>query len=142
VEQIVVPEKGDPAVAMSAAYLHDVGSKEAEAKYQSSDIEFLEKEGPQVARDILTRLDGNDNLIDEVCDIVGHRHHPRAEETVNFKIVYDADLLANLEEKQKKVPMAAERLALTIDTEFLTASGRELARSVLLEEKNVMAKTA
>ncbi len=63
---------------------------------------------------------------------MGHHHHPRPEETVNFKVVYDADVLVNLEEIQRKAPMAAEKLAELVDSKFLTDSGRELARSVLL----------
>lgn len=130
-ERLVQEEKGDPAVALSAAYLHDIGIKKAEEKHQSSESRYQEQEGPGVAREILTKLDAAEPLIDEVCDIVGHHHHPRPEETVNFKVVYDADVLVNLEEIQRKAPMAPEKLAELVDSKFLTDSGRELARSVL-----------
>ena len=92
-------------------------------------------EGPAVAREILTKLDAAEPLIDEVCDIVGRHHHPRSDETVNFKIVYDADLLANLEEKQRKSDLEPQRLIELIETEFLTASGKELAHEVLCNVK-------
>jgi hypothetical protein len=131
-ERLIQEEKGDPAVALSAAYLHDIGIKNAEEKHQSSAARYQEEEGPAVAREILTKLDAAPPLIDEVCDIVGHHHHPRPEETVNFKVVYDADVLVNLEEIQKKAPMAHEKLVKFVDSKFLTDSGRELARSVLL----------
>ena len=131
-ERLVQVEKGDPAVALSAAYLHDIGIKKAEEKHQSTESHYQEQEGPGVAREILTKLDAAEPLIEEVCDIVGHHHHPRPEETVNFKVVYDADVLVNLEETQRKAPMAPEKLAELVDSKFLTDSGRELARSVLL----------
>jgi hypothetical protein len=51
---------------------------------------------------------------------------------VNFKILYDADLLANLEEKQKKDPLQPDGIAQVIETQFLTQSGKELARDILL----------
>ena len=49
-----------------------------------------------------TKLGAQPDLIDEVCDIIAHHHHPRAEETVNYKSVYDADLIVNLEESQSE----------------------------------------
>ncbi len=101
VEQLVHEEQGDPAVALSAAYLHDIGAKEAQLKHNSTDPQYQELEGPAVARAILEKLDAAQELIDEVCDIVGHHHHPRGNETVNFKVVYDADLIATLENKKK-----------------------------------------
>ncbi|HMK33913.1 MAG TPA: phosphohydrolase, partial [Desulfomonilaceae bacterium] len=108
--------------------------KQAELKYQSTDAVHQEQEGPGVARVILEKLDAAEELIAEVCDIIGHHHHPRDEETANFKVVYDADLIVNLEEKQKKESIVSGHLKDVIETGFLTQSGRELARSVLLGE--------
>ncbi len=70
-------------------------------------------------------------LIDEVCDIVGHHHNPRPEETLNFKVLYDADVLANLEEKYKEHPLSQAELAELLTRKFLTPSGRELAAKEL-----------
>jgi hypothetical protein len=66
-----------------------------------------------------------------VCDIIAHRYHPGLEETVNFKAVYDADLLTNMEEKHKDQTADPEQLGAWIERALLTASGRELARNVL-----------
>jgi hypothetical protein len=140
--QLVEEETCDPAVVLSAAYLHDIGAKEAEAKYQSRDAAYQELEGPAVAREILERLDAPPPLIDEVCDIVGHHHHPRDEETANFKVVYDADLIANLEENQKKTPFEPERLEEILNDGFLTAAGRDLARNLLVGNGNVKSSAA
>ena len=101
-EQIVKEEKGNPAVVLSAAYLHDIGIPEAARKYDSTAARYHQKEGPPIAREILTKLGAREEIIDEVCDIIGHHHHPRDKETMNFKILYDADLIVNLEEGQKK----------------------------------------
>jgi HD superfamily phosphodiesterase len=129
-EKLVTEEKGDPAVVLSAAYLHDIGVKEVERKHNSSASQLQEEEGPPVAREILSRLDAPEPLIEEVCDIIGHHHNPRPEETVNFKVVYDADLLVNLEERRKKSDIEPQELEVIIERSFLTATGRELARSV------------
>ncbi|MDQ7781803.1 MAG: HD domain-containing protein [Desulfomonilaceae bacterium] len=135
-ERIMDAEKGNPAVVLSAAYLHDIGIKEAERKHKSSAAIYQEQEGPPVARQILEKLDAKEELIDEVCDIVGRHHHPRDEETNNFKIVYDADRIVNIEERLRKAPITPERLTKMIESGFLTESGRELARRVLLNSGN------
>ena len=56
------------------------------------------------------------------------------EETINFKAVYDADLITNLEEKHDEKPIDFERLNSIIEKSFLTKSGLEEARKVLLKE--------
>jgi HD superfamily phosphodiesterase len=131
-EQIVKEEKGDVAVALSAAYLHDIGIHEAEKKYQSTAAEHQETEGPPIAREILSKLGAAPELIAEVCDIVGRHHHPRAEESINFKAVYDADLIINLDEHRQEAHLSNDRLKALIEKDFLTATGRALAKKILL----------
>ena len=130
-EKIGKEEHGNLAVILTAAYLHDIGIKEAERKHQSTAARYQEEEGPQVARGILSRVGAGEELIQEVCDIIGHQHHPRAEETVNFKVVYDADTLVNLEEKQVDAPIEPEKLTSIIEKSFISEGGRNLAKSVL-----------
>jgi len=130
-ERIGKEEGGDLAVILPAAYLHDIGIKEAERKYGSTAAAYQEEEGPPIAGGIMARLGAGEDLIREVCDIIGHHHHPRGEETVNFRCLYDGDLLANIEEKQKKSPSRPETLSEMIEKSFLTESGRKLAVSVL-----------
>ena len=132
-EQIGREEGGNLAVILCTAYLHDIGIKEAERKHNSTDAKYQEEEGPPIAREILTRLGAKQGLIDEVCDIIAHHHHPKEDETVNFKSLYDADLVTNLEEKQKENPIEPEKLTGIIEKSFLTGSGANLARKVLIE---------
>ena len=134
-EQIAREEKGDMVIVLCAAYLHDIGIHEAERKYESTAARYQEEEGPPIAREILAKLAASREIIDEVCDIVGHHHHPRPEETVNFKIVYDADLIVNLEEEQAEQPLAAEKLTAILEKSFLTAAGRSLAKIILGQAK-------
>jgi hypothetical protein len=47
-------------------------------------------------------------------------------------VVYDADLLENLNEKQKKAPRSEAEIEALIERSFLTDSGREAAREKLL----------
>jgi HD superfamily phosphohydrolase YqeK len=131
-EKIGKAERGNLAVILTAAYLHDIGIKVSEHKHQSSAARYQEEEGPPVARDILEKLGAKAELIDEVCDIVGHHHHPRPEETTNFKCIYDADLLTNMEEAQKESPPDPDKLTKRVKNSFLTESGKKLAEEVLL----------
>ncbi len=131
-EEIGKQEQGNLAVILCAAYLHDIGIKEAERKYNSSAPKYQELEGPPIAREILEKLGAKPELTDEVCDIVGHHHHPRAEETLNFKVLYDADLIANLEEEHKEKPLGREKVERIIQKSFLTSSGSQKAASLLL----------
>ncbi|MFC1857161.1 HD domain-containing protein [Thermodesulfobacteriota bacterium] len=131
-ERIGKRERGNLAVILSAAYLHDIGIIEAKQKHGSSGWDYHEGEGPAVARSIMSKLDAGDELIDEVCDIIEHHHHPRDEETINFKVFYDADMIANLEETQEKESADREKL-MQIIASFLTESGREEAQKVLLD---------
>ena len=87
-----------------------------------------------MARDILIALGAPQPLIDEVCDIIGHHHTPRPEETMNFKVLYDADLITNLEEEQKDAPSPPEHLQKIIGHSFLTKAGAALAAQVLLNQ--------
>ena len=130
-EQIGKQEKGHLAVILMAAYLHDIGIKEAERKYNSSAARYQELEGPPIARAILEKLGAPAAIIDEVCDIVGHHHHPRPEETTNFKAVYDADQIANLEAFHEKKPVAAKTVERLINNRLLTEAGKARARTVL-----------
>jgi hypothetical protein len=133
-ERIAIAEKGNMAVVLAAAYLRDVGILEAERRHGRTAAAFQELEGPAVARSILEKLGAGEKLIAEVCDIVGHRH-PRQEETSDFKIVHDADLIAIMEEQQKNAETAPDSASpkRELDTAFLTAGGRRVAREVLVE---------
>jgi HD superfamily phosphodiesterase len=141
-EEINQGEGGNTAVILIASYLHDIGIKEAERKYNSSAPEHQHREGPPVARQLLTELGADSELIDEVCDIVGHHHAPRPEETANFKVLYDADLLVNLEEKQAEKSSPAAQLEKIIERSFLTASGRQLGARVLVPSRETTGPTA
>ena len=131
-ERILAEEEGaDPNVVLAAAVLHDIGIKNAEERHGTSAARHQETEGPPVARDILLRLEYPEPFIEEVCDIIGHHHHPREQETPNFKVVYDADLLTNTEEaRSAQSGEAAQQAA----DGFLTAAGARIDRASAVQE--------
>ena len=127
-EKIINLEKGDLAVVLSAAYLHDIGLK----GHHSTEAQYHEKEGSLRARAILIKLGASKDLIDEVVGIISRHHHPGPEESENFKVVYDADLIVNLEEQQKEKSVKGKRIVSIINKALFTERGRELAWEVLL----------
>jgi len=129
-ERIGKKEAGNMAVILCAAYLHDIGLPESERKYQSQNPRYQEQEGPPIARRILEKLGAQEPLIEEVCDMIGHHHHPRSHESVNFKVLYDADLITNLEEQHKDRSMALDRIKNILQDSLLTESGRKEAESL------------
>ncbi len=132
-EKIGMAEKAEMPVVLCAAYLHDIGIKNAEEKYNSSAAKYQEKEGPPVAREILEKLGAREALITEVCDIIGHHHHPRKEETLNFKCLYDADMITNMAECRGKADLDRKAFEEKLDRILFTDAGRKLAREVLIE---------
>ena len=136
-EKLVKEEKGDPAVVLSAAYLHDIGIKEAEREYQSTATPYQEQKRPAIARAILTNLGADAELIDEVCDIIGHHNHPRAKETINFKVVFDADQIVSLEEKLEETPLTPDKVAEKINRTFLTETGKQLAEKIFSKHEEI-----
>jgi DNA-directed RNA polymerase subunit RPC12/RpoP/HD superfamily phosphohydrolase YqeK len=130
-ERIGKDEGGNLGVIIMAAYLHDIGIVEAERKHASTAPTHQHQEGPPIARQILEKLGADEDLVGEVCDIVGHHHAPRDQESLNFKVVYDADLITNLEEEQAEEPRGTGDLSGIVDRSLLTESGRRLAREVL-----------
>lgn len=131
-DRIGKAEGANMAVVLSAAYLHDIGIHAAKQKHGSTSGRFQEQEGPPIARSILEKLKAPDGMIDEVCDIVGHHHHPRDEETLNFKVLYDADMIENLDEQRRESSLDMDRLSRIIEKSLLTESGRVEAKKVLL----------
>ena len=89
--------------------LHDIGAVEAQKKYGSIDGVYQEKEGPEVAKEILKKVGYNKN-IDRICFIIGNHHTPSKIDGLDFQIQWEADLLENLtvmdkEKEQEKLKL-------------------------------------
>lgn len=129
-EEILKQEKADWHIVIPSSILHDIGIREAERKYGSSAGHYQEKEGPQIARKILGALSFKKEDIEEICGIIAHHHTPGVINTLNFKVLYDADWLVNL--KDETDTGNKDNLARIINKAFLTETGRELAKKIYL----------
>ncbi|MAF84887.1 MAG: phosphohydrolase [Dehalococcoidales bacterium] len=131
-EALLKEDGGDYSIVIAAALLHDIGIHAAERKYGSTSGKYQEKEGPPIARQILSRLGFKPVQIEEVCGIIAHHHSPGKVSTYNFKILYDADWLVNLRDEYDIQDRS--KLSNIINRLFLTSSGKVLARKVYLSE--------
>jgi putative nucleotidyltransferase with HDIG domain len=131
-EQIGKEMSANLAVILPAAYLHDIGIKEAEEKHPNGSSVHHETEGPPIAKEILEGLGAHEELINDVCGIIGHHHHPKPKEPREYQAVYDADLIANLEDDHKDSRLHRDHIEKAITQSFLTKEGRDLAKKVLL----------
>jgi len=112
-------------VIFGAAILHDIGIKEAERKYHSSAARYQELLGPGIARRILEEIGLAEEIIDHICLIIANHHSGKEIDTLEFRIVWDADWLVNLPEQYPNLNQ--EKLKALIDKVFRTRTGKELA---------------
>lgn len=127
-EQIMDGEKTGRAmrhIVTVTAILHDAGIKVAEEKYHSSAGPYQEQEGPPVARAIMRRAGEDEAVIDRVCYIIGGHHTPGKNDGLDFQIIWEADLLVNIEEDG--LTGDKDKLRRIIAKNFKTATGKGIA---------------
>ena len=102
----------------------NIGAVEAQKKYGSIDGVYQEKEGPEVAKEILKKVGYNKN-IDRICFIIGNHHTPSKIDGLDFQIQWEADLLENLTVMDKEKEQ--EKIKKCIDENFKTNTGKRIA---------------
>lgn len=131
-ERIHATEGGDPLVIKAAAILHDIGIQEAERKHGSAAGPYQEIEGPPIAEPILKGNDLDPARIEHICRIIANHHTARDIDTLEFRVVCDADWLVNLQEDFAGVG-TPQRQAM-VDKVFRTTTGRQLAKELFPPE--------
>ncbi|SDU50594.1 HD domain-containing protein [Desulfobacula phenolica] len=134
-EKIGKKEKANLAVVLCAAYLSDIGVKNAREKYDSEELEYIEKESPKVAGELMEKLGAKESLINEVIETIKHRNRPAQDDGINRKVLHDAGMLAHMAACKEKDSVDDKKFHAKLDRLFLTAAGNELARQVLIKIK-------
>lgn len=124
-EQIQAAEGGDPLVVKAVAILHDIGILQAESEYGSSIGRYHELLGPPIAEEILKRCDLEPETIEHICKIIANHHSAKDIDTLEFRIIWDADRLVNITEDFTNA--GKEKLQEIIDKTFKTCKGRQIA---------------
>lgn len=110
----------------AAAIVHDIGIKNAEKKYGSCEGKLQEKEGPPVARKLLTELQFNESDVDRICFLVGNHHTYKNIDGLDFQILAEADLIVNFCEEnteERSIKTAVKKV-------FKTCSGTDICKSI------------
>ena len=124
-EQIQAAEGGDPLVVKAAAILHDISIIQAERKHGSTAAKYQEIEGPIIAREILAKFNLDKADVEHICRIIANHHSAKNIDTIEFRIVWDADWLVNL--PMNFTDTSKEKLKEIIDKTFKTCKGRQMA---------------
>ncbi len=132
-EKIGKKEKGNLPVILCAAYLYDIGVKNALEKYDSTEPQFLEKESPGIARQLMEKLGAKEELINEVVEIVGHHNRPKENDDISLKILHDADMLSHMAVCEDKKGIDEKEFSAKLDRIFITEAGNKLAKQVLIK---------
>ena len=128
-EQLQQAEGGEPLVVKAAAILHDIGILAAECKHESAAGKFQEIEGPPIAERILKEYDVPADAIEHVCKIIANHHSAKDIDTLEFRIIWDADWLVNLPQEHAD----SEKLRGFIERIFKTKKGQQIATKLFLK---------
>jgi len=123
-------ENADLDIVILSAILHDIGILACKKRYKSTEGQLQEIEGPPIAKIIMESLNIDEEVIKEVCGIVGCHHSPGEIKTVNFKVIWDADWLVNLPDVYNMKDK--EKLTQIINDTFMTPAGLKKAREFFL----------
>lgn len=107
------------------ALLHDVGIKAAEEKYNSAAGPYQEIEGPPIAETIMQQYGESDTITRRVAYIIGGHHTAAQNNGLDFQIIWEADLLVNIEEDG--LANGSDKLQRIIDKNFTTLTGKNIA---------------
>ncbi len=118
-------EGGDQLTIVAAAILHDIGIHEAERVHGSSAGRYQEIEGPPIARRIMMENEMDESTIDHVCRIIANHHSARDIDTLEFRILWDADWLVNLADE--KLDKDKDQFRAFINKIFKTKTGTQIA---------------
>jgi len=111
-----------------AALTHDIGIRNSELKYHSSDGSHQQIEGPPEARKMLEALSVDTGIIDRVCWLIAHHHTYDNIDGIDYRILVEADFLVNIFEDG--IPAGSvENIRKNI---FKTGSGLEILDSLYM----------
>ena len=107
---------------LAASLVHDIGIKNAEAKYGTCTGKQQETEGPPEARRMLEKLGFEQKTVERVCYLVGHHHTYTAIDGLDYQILVEADFLVNFYEDA----VGKDEIACCMGKIFRTTAGKQL----------------
>lgn len=112
----------------TAAIVHDIGIKNAEAKFGNCNGKLQEQEGPAPAKKLLSSLEYSPEVIERVCYLVAHHHTYKNVDGLDYQILLEADFLVNLYEDG----VNATAISTALKNIFKTDTGIKICKTMFL----------
>lgn len=109
-----------------AAIIHDLGFKICVDKYGKNDIQKHLEEGVTCAKDLLNKLEFDQDIIEGVSYLVANHHNFSNINRIDHQILIEADLLENFYNTEKSKE-AKQKIYNKI---FKTESGRKICKQM------------
>lgn len=110
----------------AAALTHDIGIHLCEEKYGNCNGKLQEKEGPDLAKKMLSDLGFEDTVSERVQYLIAHHHTYTNIDGIDYQILVEADFLVNMYEDH--LPMDAIETA--YHKIFKTESGKRICKEM------------
>lgn len=110
----------------TAALTHDIGIHTCEEKYGSCGGKLQEKEGPAIAKKLLSKLGFDTEISDRVQYLIAHHHKYDDINCIDHQILVEADFLVNMMEDN--LPKQAVENA--YNKIFSTSCGKRICKNM------------
>ncbi len=110
----------------TAALTHDIGIHTCEEKYGSCGGKLQEKEGPAIAKKLLSKLEFDTEISDRVQYLIAHHHTYDDINGIDHQILVEADFLVNMMEDN--LPKQAVENA--YNKIFSTSCGKRICKNM------------
>lgn len=114
----------------TAALTHDIEIHLCEEKYGDCNGKLQEKEGPAIAKRMLSELGFGDDVSDRVQYLIAHHHTYTDIDGIDYQILVEADFLVNMYEDN----LSKDAIEAAYNTIFRTESGKRICKEMFLIE--------
>lgn len=112
----------------AAALTHDIGIHLCEEKYGNCNGKLQEKEGPDIAKSLLSALGFDEAVSDRVQYLIAHHHTYNNIDGLDYQILVEADFLVNIYEDS----LSKSAVKAAYNKIFKTEYGKKLCKEMFL----------
>ncbi len=109
-----------------ATLTHDIGIHLCEEKYGNCNGKLQEKEGPDIAKKVLSELGIAADVSDRVQYLIAHHHTYTNIDGIDYQILVEADFIVNMHEED----LSADAKEKTYNNIFRTESGKKICKEM------------
>lgn len=110
----------------TAALTHDIGIHVCEEKYGNCNGKLQEKEGPDIAKKMLSDLGFEDAVSERVQYLIAHHHTYSDIDGIDYQILVEADFLVNMHEDN----LSTDAIETAYNKIFRTETGKRICKEM------------